>query len=131
VAGRVGEIASLADWIVARTRERFFGDRDILTVGDFNVGDGASPVARLLRARGFAAPPGLDGDVGTDLARGKRYDRMLCLPAHAMAFTGRAGVVDFYCGDHRPLFPRRRMSKAKFACQLSDHLPLWAEAKTR
>lgn len=48
-----------------------------------------------------------------------------------MCFSGRAGVLDFYCGDHRALFPGRVMSKGKFACQISDHLPLWAQARTR
>lgn len=131
MAGRVGEIAALADWILARTKEAYFGDRDILVVGDFNAGGASSAASRVLSARGFAAPPGLEGDVGSDLARGKRYDRFLCLPAHTMCFSGRAGVLDFYCGDHRGLLPGRVMSKQKFACQISDHLPLWAEARTR
>jgi endonuclease/exonuclease/phosphatase family metal-dependent hydrolase len=131
IEGRVGEIAALADWILARTKESYFGDRDILTVGDFNAGNASSAASRVLSARGFAAPPGLEGEVGTDLARGKRYDRFLCLPAHTMSFSGRAGVLDFYRGDHRALFPGRVPSKQKFACQLSDHLPLWAEAPTR
>jgi len=100
-------------------------------VGDFNTGGTGSAALRGLRARGFAEPPGLEGEVGSDLARGKRYDRFLCLPAHTMCFSGRAGVLDFYCGDHRALFPGRAMSKQKFACQSSDHLPLWAEAGTR
>jgi hypothetical protein len=125
--GRAGELAALGDWILARSKEAYFGDRDVLVVGDFNT----SGALGVLEARGFAAPPGLEGEVGTDLARGKRYDRFLCLPAHTMGFTGRAGVLDFYCGDHRRLFPGRAMSKPKFACQLSDHLPLWAEARTQ
>lgn len=61
--GRVAEIRSLADWVVARRRETYFGDRDILTVGDFNMGGSSPEVAALLRERGFAAPPGLDGEL--------------------------------------------------------------------
>jgi hypothetical protein len=83
------------------------------------------------RATRLRALPGLEGEIGTDLARGKGYDRILCLPAHTMCFSGKAGVLDFYCGDHRALFPGRVMSKQKFACLISDHLPLWAEARTR
>ncbi len=59
-SGRVGEIAALADWILARTKETYFGDRDILVVGDFNIGSASSAASRVLSERGFAAPPGLE-----------------------------------------------------------------------
>jgi len=128
MAGRVGEIAALADWVLARTKEAGSCERDILVVGDFNAGGTSSAASQGLSARN-AAPPGVEGDVGSDLARGKRYDRFLCLPPHTMCFSGRAGVLDFHCGDHRGLFPGRAMSRS--SCQISDHLPLWAEARTR
>ena len=71
--------------------------------------------------------PGLEAQVTTDLARNKRYDGIMCLPQVRTRFTGRAGAVDFYAGDHRALFPGRRITKTAFTFQLSDHLPLWAE----
>ncbi len=51
-------------------------------------------------------------------------------PAFTHAFTNHGGVLDFYCGDHRPLFPGRALSKREFTYQLSDHLPLWVEIST-
>jgi hypothetical protein len=54
--GRVAEIAALADWILARTEEAYFGDQDILTVGDFNTGSATSAASRVLMERGFARP---------------------------------------------------------------------------
>jgi hypothetical protein len=76
-------------------------------------------------------PPFLDAAITTDLAHHKRYDQMLCLPRDASRFSGRAGSVDFYAGDHHDLFPGRRMTKEAFTFQLSDHLPLWAELVTQ
>ena len=43
-------------------------------------------------------------------------------------FTLAGGVLDFYAGDHRPLFPN--LSKTEFTYQLSDHLPLWIQIGT-
>jgi endonuclease/exonuclease/phosphatase family metal-dependent hydrolase len=127
VRGRSEELAALADWIVARSREAYFGDKDIFAVGDFNLASKDSQAFRALTSRGFAVPPGLLGRAETDLARRKRYDQILYLPRYTRGFTERGGVVDFYCGDHRALFPGRRVSKVGFTFQLSDHLPLWAE----
>lgn len=131
VAGRAGELGALADWILARTEETYFGDKDVVAVGDFNIASVKSAAFQAVTARGFAMPGGLLGDVTTDLARKKRYDQILYLPRYTTNFTGRAGVVDFYEGDHRPLFPGRRLAKEKFTFQLSDHLPRWAEVATR
>jgi endonuclease/exonuclease/phosphatase family metal-dependent hydrolase len=65
--------------------------------------------------------------VTTDLAQSKRYDQILSLPEDASRFTGKAGSLDFYLGDHRAILREKRMTKAAFTFQLSDHLPLWAE----
>lgn len=111
------------EWIVGRTKEAYFAEKDVLVVGDFNV-------AALGDLRGLVVAPGI-ARVATDLAHGKRYDQILCLPREAARFTGRAGAVDFYDGSWRELFPGRRMSKAAFTFQVSDHLPLWAEVETK
>lgn len=37
----------------------------------------------------------------------------------------------FYAGDQHDLFPHRRLTKTAFTFELSDHLPLWAELRTR
>jgi endonuclease/exonuclease/phosphatase family metal-dependent hydrolase len=131
VAGRAEELAALGRWIVGRTEEAYFGDRDVIAVGDFNIASTTSAAFRALTELGFATAPGLEEEAGTDLARGKRYDQILCLHKETTCFSGRAGAVDFYSGDHRGLFPGRRMSKDKFTFQVSDHLPLWAEIVTR
>ena len=49
-------------------------------------------------------PKALLGSHGTNLAANKRYDQILHLPTLTDRFTERAGVVDFYAGDFRPLF---------------------------
>jgi hypothetical protein len=76
-------------------------------------------------------PPVLDGAITTDLAHHKRCDQMLCLPRAKTRFTSRARSVDFYPRDHHELFPHHRVSKTAFSFELSDHLPLWAELRTR
>lgn len=92
--------------------------------GDFNIPSLDSPLLDVLRARGLELARGTSGVHGSDLAQGKRYDQILHLPHTRRAFTDRGGVVDFYAGDHAPLFPRSAMTKREFTYELSDHLPL-------
>lgn len=125
---RRGELALLADWVASRAHERF-GDRDVVVMGDFNIPSLDSPLLDVLRARGLELARGTAGVHGSDLAQGKRYDQILHLPHTRRAFTDRGGVVDFYAGDHAPLFPRAAMTKRQFTYELSDHLPLWTEPR--
>ena len=37
-------------------------------------------------------------------------------------------MLDFYGGDHLPLFPE--LDKQQFTFQMSDHLPLWIQVNT-
>ena len=79
---------------------------------------------------GFLVPPALADAPGSDLAQGKRYDRVLWKSRTCDRFTGKAGALDFYQGSHRELFPGRELSKQAFTFQLSDHLPLRVEVTT-
>ena len=113
---------------MSRSNERHFGERDVVVVGDFNVSSTHDGTAlEALTSRGLVSAPGLGTHVTTDLARNKRYDEVRCLTRMTARFTGRAGAVDFYAGDHRALFGGKRMTKTAFTFQLSDHLQLWAE----
>lgn len=116
------------DAVPHRAPDQRFG-----SVGSSTPGIGAPiiDVLRAIDARGLVVAPGITAEVRTDLAQHKRYDQILCLPHDSTRFSGRGGVVDFYRGDYRALFPRRRMSKAAFTHQVSDHLPLWAEVIAR
>lgn len=127
---RQSELDALAAWIVGRAKEKYFGDQDVLVVGDFNVSGVRDQVTEAMSTRGLAGVPGMNAQVTTDLARNKRYDEIMCLPLVVSRFTGRAGAVDFFAGNYRPLFPGRRLTKMEFTYQLSDHLPLWAELST-
>lgn len=59
----------------------------------------------------------------------RRHGRhqILHYPTHPDRFTDRGGVLDFYGGSHRPLYPGRTMTKRDFSYQISDHLPLWIQ----
>lgn len=115
---RGAELDALLGWLRERAAETYFGDKDVIAVGDFNV---------LAPARdGFEVAPGI-GAVVTSVAAGRRYDQILCLPRDRPLFTGRGGAIDFASGGVRALFPRRRFGNERWTWQLSDHLPLWAE----
>ncbi|HMC34831.1 MAG TPA: hypothetical protein VKH65_10510, partial [Myxococcales bacterium] len=43
-------------------------------------------------------------------------------------FSNQAGVVDFYAGNSKELFPD--LDKTAFTFQMSDHLPLWMQINT-
>ena len=130
VAGgtRLAEIQALASWAEARAL-RSAAPTALVLAGDMNVPDTKSPLYRALLKRGLTIPKALLGAHGTNLAANKRYDQILHLPFLAERFTERAGVLDYYRGDFRPLFPRVRMGKEELTRELSDHLPLWAEMR--
>ncbi len=130
---RLAELDAILMWLRARRSERHFGDRDVIAVGDFNVLGPGTATFDVVERRGFALPSGLESIRSAGVARlatGKRYDHILCTRDQVATFSTRGGIVDFYCGDHRTLFPMKAITKAKFTRQLSDHLPLWAELVT-
>jgi len=124
--GRLAEIQALADWAHARA-QRTAGATSLVLAGDLNVPHTQSPLYRALVSRGLRVPKALLGAHGTNLAANKRYDQILHLPGLAGRFTPRAGVVDFYRGDHAGLLPGKRLTKEGMTWEISDHLPLWAE----
>jgi hypothetical protein len=74
-------------------------------------------------------PAALKGkSFGTNLAQDKRYDQILHYPGYPENFSNQAGVVDFYAGSSKELFPD--LEKTAFTFQMSDHLPLWMQINT-
>ena len=131
IAARYAELDALADWVARRSKEPYFGDKDVIVVGDFNVNTLPDPErASALMRRGFQLPAAL-AHVSTSLGKQKRYDEIMFRDLAGAELTECAGALDFHCGDHQALFPGRRMSAASFTFQVSDHLPLWAELNTR
>ena len=130
---RVAPLKQLAKWVSDRRRERYVKDKDIIVLGDFNIPSRSNATFKAITSYGLEVAPGLlKPDFGTNLAQNKRYDQILHYPMHPSLYRtaqGRyrapAGVLDFYAGDHRPLFPE--LNKTKFTYQMSDHLPLWMQ----
>lgn len=122
--GRIPELKLLADWVDRRSKEHFVEDKDIVLLGDFNIPSVGSELFKAMTSKGLRVPPALLGVHGTDLAKGKRYDQILHDPKYVKSFTKQGGVLDFYKGDHKDLYPGTKMTKREFTYQLSDHLPL-------
>ena len=129
-ADRTPELRLLAEWVARRQQEEHLQDKDIIVLGDFNIPSHESPLFKAITSKGLQVPRRLLTAPGTDLVKGKRYDQILHNPLFTTSFTDRGGVLDFYCGDHGPLFPEGGMTKSEFTYQVSDHLPLWIEVKT-
>lgn len=129
-AQRLPELELLAEWVARRVKEDFITDKDIVVAGDFNIPDTKSELYRAVTARGLKVPKGLLGAHGSNLAKDKRYDQILQMESFTKAFTGSGGVLDFYAGNHKPLFPGKSMTKTDFTYQLSDHLSLWVQLNT-
>jgi Endonuclease/Exonuclease/phosphatase family len=128
-ASRQAEIQGLANWIGAKAAEKNAEDKDILVMGDFNIPSRTSPMFAAITSTGLQLPNALlKDDFGTNLARNKRYDQILQLARYPDSFTNAGGVLDYYAGDHTPLFPD--INKTAFTYQLSDHLPLWIQINT-
>jgi len=128
-AARLQEIQGLANWVGAKAAEKNGEDKDIIVMGDFNIPSRTDPMFAAITSTGLQVPKALIADeFGSNLARDKRYDQILHLSRFPDTFTNAGGVVDFYAGDHKPLFPD--LDKAAFTYQMSDHLPLWVQVNT-
>lgn len=126
---RLTEISSLAKWVYDKTQEKNLEDHDLLIMGDFNIPSERSDLFKAITAYGLQVPDKLlKSTFGSNLEKNKRYDQILHLPIYPENFCNAGGVLDFYQGDHRKLFPR--LTKAAFTYQLSDHLPLWIQVNT-
>lgn len=126
-AKRMEELELLANWIDGKRREKFAVDRDLIVMGDFNIEDDA--MLNVVTRHGLQIPAALVGkDLGSNLARDKNYDQILHYSDAPNTFTGAGDVLDFYQGDHAPLF--RGLTKQQFTYELSDHLPLWVQINT-
>lgn len=129
--GRIPELRMLADWVDARAREKHTDDKDILVMGDFNIPKRDDALFEAITSKGLKIPVALRGNLhGSNLARDKRYDQILHYQSYPDTFTNRGGVLDFYGGDHRKLYPSDKLSVEEFTFELSDHLPLWMQVKT-
>lgn len=132
--GRVPELQGLAQWVADKVAllkkgRRSWTEPDIFVMGDFNIPSRKSPLFDAITAEGLRVPSALLKDeFGSNLERDKRYDQILHLPRYPENFTNKGGVLDFYCGNHSPLFPG--LGKQKFTFQMSDHLPLWVQVNT-
>ena len=127
---RAVELERIADWVDNRRTAKFVEDKDIILMGDFNIPKVNDRFYKAITKHGLEAPKALLGvPGGSNLKRNARYDQILFYPQHTgSVFTGIGGVVDFYDGDHKPLFPG--LTREKFTYQMSDHLPLWMQVKT-
>jgi endonuclease/exonuclease/phosphatase family metal-dependent hydrolase len=126
-AGRIRELASVADWVDLKRQEKTRVDKDVIVIGDFNVETPEQLAA--LTGKGLQAPAALKAKTyGTNLAQDKHYDQILHYPVYPQSFSNQAGVLDFYTGGTKDLFPG--MEKAAFTFQMSDHLPLWMQVNT-
>lgn len=126
---RIGELQMLADWIDAKAKDKSNEDKDILLMGDFNIPSRESELFEAITSKKLKIPDALLGlEFGTDLEKKKRYDQILHCPIYKTKFTNAGGLVDFYCGDIKPLFGN--MKKLDFTYQMSDHLPLWIQINT-
>lgn len=127
--GRKPEIQGIADWVSDKAKLTSWDERDIFVMGDFNIPDRSGELYQAISSGGLMIPEALiNQDFGSNLEKNKRYDQILHLPQYPENFTNKGGVLDYYAGDHTPLFPK--LSKMKFTFQMSDHLPLWMQVNT-
>ena len=126
---RQAEIQGIASWLGAKVKDKNAEDKDVIVMGDFNIPSRDSPLFKALTGQGLCIPTALLKDeFGSNLARDKRYDQILHFARYPASFTNAGGVLDFYAGDHKPLFPD--LDKLAFTFQMSDHLPLWVQVNT-
>src|SRR6218665_979450 len=110
-AGREPELTALAQWVADKQAlfnkdKRSFDDQDLFVMGYFNIPSTRSALFKAITSTGLKVPTALaKQDLGSNLKKDKRYDQILHLPHYPENFTNKVGVLDFYAGDHKPLFP--------------------------
>lgn len=128
--GRIPELKLLAQWIDAKKKDPYNEDNDIILMGDFNIPKENDALYKAITSngKGLQVPKAIRGiKHGSNLDRDKRYDQILHYPTYTKCFTDNAGVLDFYQGNHKKLFPGNNLDKQAFTFQLSDHLPMWIQ----
>ncbi|MCP4567478.1 MAG: endonuclease/exonuclease/phosphatase family protein [FCB group bacterium] len=124
---RIKPLGLLADWIHKRRGDKHVFDKDIIVMGDFNIPRHGDSLYRAITRKGLKMPASLLKLKGTNIDRKKVYDQILHSPLHKSIVSPNGGVLDFYAGDFKPLFPGLKKKKSDFTYQLSDHLPLWIQ----
>jgi len=131
---RIAPLKALAEWIDKRRREKHVVDQDIILMGDFNIPKLDDDLFKAITSKGLSIPKSLRGlEHGSNLQGNKRYDQILHDQCHTTTLGAKGGVLDFYCGNWRGLFPKSEypdLDKKEFTYQLSDHLPLWVQLDT-
>lgn len=123
-------IGLFADWVHKRSRSKDAVDKDIIVMGDFNIPRRNHFLYDAITKHGLRAPSSLLGIKGTNLEQKKQYDQILHYPFFTKSFTKKGGVVDFFDGNMRVLYPGSGLTDRKLTYQLSDHLPLWVQIDT-
>ena len=127
---RVKPLKLLGDWVEDRRKEKHGVDKDLILLGDFNIPKVDDELFRAITSKGLRIPKVLRGKHGSNLAKNKRYDQILFYEKNTKSFTDKGGVLDFYTGGIKKLYPGMNLSKRAFTDELSDHLPLWVQLDT-
>ena len=128
---RITPLKLLADWVDERHKSDSVFDKDIIVMGDFNIPTLGSKAFKAITGKGLQMPESLKEIPGTNLAKVSRYDQILHLPKTAPSFSDHGGILDFYTGGWKRLFPELALPKDKdYTWQLSDHLPLYVQVNT-
>ena len=135
---RIVALKGLADWVDKRRKDKDVVDKDFIVVGDMNIPGRDSDAFKAItkNGKGLQLPEGLanlsENEAASNLSRTATYDQILHYPTKAKRFTDNGGVLDFYQGDIKPLFPKNPevCKGSNHTYQLSDHLPLWVEIDT-
>jgi len=128
---RIRPLKLLADWVDDRHKSENVFDKDIIVMGDFNIPSIGSEAFKAITGKGLRMPKSLKALPGTNLSKVNRYDQILHLPKTAPSFSNRGGILDFYTGGWKSLFPGLKLpGKKDYTWELSDHLPLYVQVNT-
>jgi len=126
---RLGELQAIARWLAAWAKQEHDWGHNLMALGDFNIDRRGDPLYDAFTSTGLTPPAQLDEVPRTIFAgdRGHFYDQIAWftgahgVPELTLAYTGRAGGVDFV--PH--VLPD--LTRQELSWRISDHYPLWAE----
>jgi endonuclease/exonuclease/phosphatase family metal-dependent hydrolase len=131
---RLGELTATAEWLADWARQEQDWGHNLLALGDFNIDRAGDPLYQAFTSTGLTPPAELNNIPRTIFDQPGRphfYDQIAWftgaggVPQLSLAYTGRAGTVDF------PATVMTSMPRSELSWKLSDHYPLWAEFAVR
>jgi endonuclease/exonuclease/phosphatase family metal-dependent hydrolase len=132
-AERIAELGAIAEWLARWSRDKNAWDRNLITLGDFNIERQGDAFHAAFTSTGLTVPAEVMGARRSIMGKvSTAYDQIAWFGGPAAARPLTLGYLGGGSFDFTAVaLPSRGLTPAELSWRLSDHLPLWAEFGVR